>query len=64
MLAKAYLQRTRLNEPEAKEWAKLALETAESLINNASTHGIALWVRSTSLLLRPLCATTTTRLRL
>jgi hypothetical protein len=43
MLAKVYLQRTRLNEPEAKEYAKLALETAESLINSASTHGIALW---------------------
>lgn len=43
MLAKAYLQRTRLNEPNASEYARLALETAEELINNASTHGIALW---------------------
>ncbi|MBQ1978453.1 MAG: RagB/SusD family nutrient uptake outer membrane protein [Alistipes sp.] len=43
MLAKVYLQRTRLNEPEAKEWAKLALETAEELINNATAYGAALW---------------------
>lgn len=43
MLAKVYLQRTRLNEPEAANYAKLALETAEELINNASTHGVALW---------------------
>lgn len=43
MLAKVYLQRTRLGEENAKEWAKLALDTAVELINNASTHGTALW---------------------
>lgn len=43
MLAKAYLQRTRLGEDNAKEYAKLALETAEELINNGSKYGCALY---------------------
>lgn len=43
MLAKAYLQRTRLNEPEAKEYARLALETAQELIDNAAAYGCGLW---------------------
>ena len=43
MLAKVYLQRTRLNEPEAKEYARLALETAEELIENADAYGCGLY---------------------
>ena len=43
MLAKAYLQRTRLNEPEAKEYARLALETATKLIDNAASYNCGLW---------------------
>ena len=43
MLAKVYLQRTRLNEPEAAEYARLALETAKELIDNASAYGCGLW---------------------
>lgn len=41
MLSKAYLQRTRLGE--SKEYAKLALETAEELIENQSTYNCALY---------------------
>lgn len=43
MLAKAYIQRTRLNEPEAKEYAALALSTAKELINNSAKYGCALY---------------------
>src|SRR5690606_40091657 len=41
MLAKAYLQRTRLGD--VQENARLALETAEELIDNQSEYGIALY---------------------
>lgn len=41
LLAKAYLQRTRLGDKET--YAKLALETAEELINNASNYNCALY---------------------
>ena len=47
MLAKAYLQRTRLNEPEANEYARLALETAKTLIDNAASYGCGLWESGT-----------------
>lgn len=43
MLAKAYLQRTRLGEANASEWATLALEAAEELIENQAEYGIALY---------------------
>ncbi len=43
MLAKAYLQRTRLGESNATEYAKLALQYAEELINNQSEYGCALY---------------------
>lgn len=43
MLAKVYLQRTRLNEPEAAEYARLALVTASELIDNAASYGCGLW---------------------
>lgn len=42
LLAKVYLQRTRLGE--VSEYAKLALETAEELINNASKYNAALYL--------------------
>lgn len=41
LLAKVYLQRTRRGEKE--QYAKLALETAEELINNAATFKCALY---------------------
>lgn len=41
MLAKAYLQRTRLGN--VQENARLALEAAEELINNESKYGVALY---------------------
>ena len=41
LLAKVYLQRTRLGETQ--EYARLALEAAEELINNQSKYGIALY---------------------
>jgi len=41
LLSKVYLQRTRLGEKE--EYAKLALETAEELINNAGKYQTALY---------------------
>lgn len=41
MLAKVYLQRTRLGEKE--QYAKLALETAEELINNPAKYNCALY---------------------
>ncbi len=41
MLAKAYLQRTRLGDKE--KYAQLALQTAEELINNAATYECALY---------------------
>lgn len=40
MLAKAYLQRTRLGD--VQENARLALEAAEELITNGSTYGVSL----------------------
>ena len=43
MLAKVYLQRTRLNEPNASEWARLALATAKELIDNAAAYNCGLW---------------------
>lgn len=43
MLAKVYLQRTRLGEAGAAEYARLALETARELIDNASAYGCGLW---------------------
>ena len=43
MLAKVYLQRTRLKEANAEEYARLALQTAEELINNASKYNCALY---------------------
>ncbi|WP_114782927.1 RagB/SusD family nutrient uptake outer membrane protein [Botryobacter ruber] len=42
LLAKAYLQRTRLGE--VQEYAKLALETAEELINNQAKYETALYL--------------------
>ncbi|WP_149915407.1 RagB/SusD family nutrient uptake outer membrane protein [Sphingobacterium cavernae] len=42
MLAKAYLQRTRLGG-NTQEYAKLALEAAEELINNGAKYGVALY---------------------
>lgn len=41
MLAKAYLQRTRLGN--VQESARLALEAAEELINNEGTYGVGLY---------------------
>lgn len=41
LLAKVYLQRTRLGETQ--EYARLALETAEKLINNQTQYGAALY---------------------
>ncbi len=41
MLAKAYLQRTRLGD--VQENARLALEAAEELITNGSTYGVSLY---------------------
>ena len=41
MLAKAYLQRTRLGDKE--KYAKLALQTAEDLINNSASYGCSLY---------------------
>ena len=49
MLSKAYLQRTRLNEPDANEYARLALETAQELIDNQSTYKCALYTSEDSL---------------
>lgn len=43
MLAKVYLQRTRLGEANASEYAKLALETAKELIDNAAKYNCGLW---------------------
>ncbi|WP_163395397.1 RagB/SusD family nutrient uptake outer membrane protein [Flavobacterium limi] len=42
LLAKVYLQRTRLGD--VSEYAKLALETAEELINNPSKYNTALYL--------------------
>nr|WP_199074931.1 RagB/SusD family nutrient uptake outer membrane protein [Pedobacter sp. ASV19] len=42
LLAKAYLQRTRLGEKQ--QYAKLALETAEELINNQAKYKCALYL--------------------
>jgi hypothetical protein len=42
LLSKVYLQRTRLGEKE--EYAKLALETAEQIINNTGTFKCALYL--------------------
>lgn len=41
LLAKVYLQRTRLGQTQ--EYARLALETAEHLINNAAQYGTGLY---------------------
>ncbi|WP_443936768.1 RagB/SusD family nutrient uptake outer membrane protein [Pedobacter sp. MW01-1-1] len=46
MLAKVYLQRTRLGEKE--QYAKLALETSEELINNPSKYNCALYTSDAS----------------
>lgn len=43
MLAKAYLQRTRLGESNASEYARLALEASQELINNQEQYGIGLY---------------------
>lgn len=43
MLAKAYLQRTRLGESNAQEYARLALITAKELIDNQAAYGCALY---------------------
>jgi len=43
ILAKAYLQRTRLGEANASEYARLALETAEELINNQDIYNCGLY---------------------
>ena len=43
MLAKVYLQRTRLGEANASEYARLALETARELIDNAAKYKCGLW---------------------
>jgi hypothetical protein len=43
MLAKAYLQRTRLGEANASEYAKLALDAAREIIDNQGTYGCALY---------------------
>lgn len=43
MLAKAYLQRTRLGEANATEYAGLALEAAREIIDNQGTYGCALY---------------------
>ncbi len=48
MLAKAYLQRTRLGESNASEYAKLALQYAEELIDNQSEYGCALYTSDDS----------------
>lgn len=42
LLAKVYLQRTRLGE--VPKYAQLALDTAEELINNATKYGAALYL--------------------
>ena len=49
MLAKAYLQRTRLEEDNATEYAKLALETAQELIDNQTEYGCALYTSDDSI---------------
>ena len=46
LLSKVYLQRTRLGD--APEYAKLALETAEELINNATKYQTALYLSDNS----------------
>ena len=43
VLAKAYLQRTRLGESNSKEYARLALEAAKELIDNQAKYGCALY---------------------
>jgi hypothetical protein len=43
MLAKAYLQRTRLGEADASEYARLALEAAQGIIDNQGEYGCALY---------------------
>ncbi len=48
MLAKAYLQRTRLGESNASEYAKLALQYAEELIDNQSEYNCALYTSDDS----------------
>ncbi len=48
MLAKAYLQRTRLGEANATEYARLALETAQELINNQAKYNCALYTSDDS----------------
>ncbi|MFO7659233.1 MAG: RagB/SusD family nutrient uptake outer membrane protein [Bacteroidales bacterium] len=48
MLAKAYLQRTRLGEANASEYARLALETAQELINNQTDYNCALYTSDAS----------------
>lgn len=48
MLAKAYLQRTRLGEANAAEYAKLALEASQEIINNQGKYGCSLYTSDAS----------------
>ncbi len=48
MIAKVYLQRTRLGESNASEYAKLALQYAEELIDNQSDYNCALYTSDDS----------------
>lgn len=48
MLAKAYLQRTRLGEENTQEYARLALETAQELIDNQADYNCALYTSDAS----------------
>jgi hypothetical protein len=49
MLAKAYLQRIRLGEANATEYARLALETAKELINHQAEYNCALYTSDDSI---------------
>lgn len=48
ILAKAYLQRTRLGEANATEYARLALEAAREIIDNQGTYSCALYTSDDS----------------
>ncbi len=48
MLAKAYLQRTRLGEANASEYARLALEAAQEVINNQAAYDCGLYTSDDS----------------
>lgn len=49
MLAKVYLQRTRLGESNAAEYASLALQTSRELIDNQEEYGVALYASEDSI---------------